>query len=268
MSRQKKAQPVSIPPRQTAENGTGAFLRTRQDVEDGIYVLGCETASKVEGVGVKKNETRKSQTAKRGKAKSPREVGEKYVGVKQLGDPKSKFYMRFEIIIDEIIELFKFGLTHQQIAQVFNYNQSAFQAFLESNPELKNKLDSCRKHADSRVVAALYKIACGEVAVHERAWEELTEDGTTIRHKQKLLAPNAYAALQWLSRRDPAHWSESEVVKKQIAQEFDEMSDEQLSQMVERIMSKATSDEARVHDESSEDESTSVEQSCETDDQR
>jgi hypothetical protein len=136
-----------------------------------------------------------------------------------------------------------------------NINGAALNNWCLNNPEAKNRIESARRFADSRVVASLYNIALGNVSVHERQWEETQPDGTVIKHKTKQLSPNAYAALQWLTRRDPARWSESEVVKKQIAQEFEELSDEQLNDMIERIMAKAGVDKTKaVTDSVGEDE--------------
>jgi hypothetical protein len=246
---------IPAPPKGSGQNGSGGGNRTKKDVQDKLYIYSSETASGKEHIGMAKSEKRKTTRERKGATAKKQDLKDRAAILANIDNPKSKAFHQYDLILDEVVELYTFGLSLSQIAQVYNIHGPAFNDWCNKNPEAKNKIESARRFADSRVVASLYNIALGNVSVHERQWEETQPDGTVIKHKTKQLSPNAYAALQWLTRRDPARWSESEVVKKQIQQEFEELSDEQLTDMIERIMEKAGRDKTQaVMDSAGEDE--------------
>lgn len=171
--------------------------------------------------------------------KKSRTVRQKYSDTKQLEDPSSKWYGAYDVLLDEFTELYKYGLSWAQICHVFNIDQRRVQEWMERNEDVRNKIESSRRYADSRVVASLYQLAIGGARVTERQWTD--ENG--VKYKEKTLAPSAYAGITWLERRDPAHWANSEVVKRQLKEEFEEMTDQQLDDMIERLLEKSHSEQ-------------------------
>lgn len=110
--------------------------------------------------------------------------------------------------------LASFGLTNEQIANVWGIHRITLWRYLKKHPEIESALAVAKLKADTGVVKSLMKRAIGYSYV-ETTWKEIKikkKDGSEelVRYKEKEvikhMAPDVLACIYWTKNRLPEDW--------------------------------------------------------------
>ena len=102
--------------------------------------------------------------------------------------------------IPRVRDLSMAGLTDAEICKVIGISKSTLNTWAEHYPEFRAAWEDGRLFADTKVVNALFKRACGYTAIK---WKE-TKDG--MFRESVDVAPDVKACIFWLTNRRPEHW--------------------------------------------------------------
>ena len=159
---------------------------------------------------------------------------------KKGGRPEGsgKFDEKITANIELIKKYYRFGLTDKQVADLLGIGESTLKLYKKDEgflAILKNE----KQIADMEVVASLYKRATGYE--YDEIYQEGSPDGKdsgikikTIKKTRKHIAADTTAIIYWLRNRQG--WrdklDEGFSNEKESLPEFDDMTDEQLKQII------------------------------------
>lgn len=92
------------------------------------------------------------------------------------------------------------GLNDSEISRLLGISVSTLRAWAERYPEFAMAWEDGRLQADTKVIGALFKRACG---YEKTKWKE-TKDGTMM--EQVHYPPDVKACIFWLTNRRPEQW--------------------------------------------------------------
>ena len=108
---------------------------------------------------------------------------------------------------DTVFKLASQGLTEQEIANVYEVNQSTIALWEIDHPEFSEALKQGKAIADARVKRRLYERAIGGFRVKEQKAIFHKGQWHTIEIWREV-PPDVTAQIFWLKNRDPENWRE------------------------------------------------------------
>ena len=159
---------------------------------------------------------------------------------KKGGRPEGsgKFDEKITANIELIKKYYRFGMTDKQVAELIGIGESTLKLY-KKNESFLAILKNEKQIADTEVIASLYKRATGYE--YDEIYQEGSPDGKsseikikTIKKTRKHIAPDTTAIIYWLRNRQ--RWidklAEEFDNEKESLPEFDNMTDEQLKQII------------------------------------
>lgn len=119
--------------------------------------------------------------------------------------------------VEQAEKLARFGMTDEQMAEVFDVSQQTLNAWKKAHPEFLEALKKGKHLSDAEVVQSLYRRAVGYSHPEDDIRTVSLPDGggseiiitPTIKH----YPPDTTACIFWLKNRQPEKWREKREVE-------------------------------------------------------